>query len=316
MKTIYCYPFTEINNQYVNKNIEIWRRLGYAVEACPKWPWNARFGRRSQKIVILNWFEDWMLNNPRPQWVSVVRALLSVLTYRVMAGRLIWVRHNFKPHFLPQSTPAHAAMLKMLAFFSDVTVTHREVSSIRSQVVPHPLMSMPENATNGSRDIPFLWFGAIHKYKQLDQLLLEWPREKPLLILGRARDAELIETIERTIRDRNLDVVWKNAYVPDEELDESLSRTQCVILAHADNTMIVSGAYFHAVSRGANVLLAESGFSRAVASGHPGVTAYAAGQLAQALAQWTVVPAAQVMQEAERRYGDAACAAAWQQVFD
>lgn len=313
-KIIYCYPYTNIGNAYINKNVALWRSLGCTVRAFPGGLWPDRRLPRARKTVVLNWYEDWMLGGTRPQWVSLAFALSLLLLFRVSAANMIWVRHNFKPHEQVRPRWSNRILAWALGRLADTVVTHRPVAQLASTVVPHTLVQ--DGADLGAeRDIEFLCFGLVRRYKALDVLLQAWPQERALVIMGKSSDVELTASLNAIIAARGLNVRWENRYIPDQELNEALLRTKYVVLAHEDKSMIVSGAFYHAIACGANVLIRAGQFADYNAGLHSFVSTFTMETLAQDMQRLHYVAPQAVQAEAQRSYGDEVCRLSWAKIF-
>jgi glycosyltransferase involved in cell wall biosynthesis len=195
-------------------------------------------------------------------------------------------------------------------------ITHRPVPSIGSSVIPHPLVIDPVHEPQGTRDIEFLWFGMVREYKGLENLLRLWPGDQPLLMLGKSQDPALSARLRGIIATRNLArVVWQDRFIPDEELNALLRRARFVVLAHDDQTIIVSGAFYHAIACGANVIVRDSEFGRFAAGQHGYAHLVDLADLQASLARLDYVPPARIQHDAARLYGDWACRIAWSGVL-
>jgi hypothetical protein len=308
-EVIYCYPYTDVGNTYINKNVALWRSMGRAVRSTGEL-WRDRKLARARKTVVLNWYEDWMLGGSRPQVVSLAVALAMLVFFRLSSANIIWVRHNFKPHDLAQPRLANRVLAWALGKVARTVVTHRPVPGLASTVVPHSLVQ-EGGALDAVRDIEFLCFGVVRRYKALDALLSAWPVERSLVILGKSNDVELTAALHAIIAERSLQVRWENRFIPDEELNAALLRTRYVVLAHEDKSMIVSGAFYHAIACGANILIRAGQFADYNAAIHPFVTRFHLETLAADIAQLRPVAPAEVAAAAWRHYGDDTCLQSW-----
>jgi beta-1,4-mannosyltransferase len=316
---IYCYPDAGSANGslYLAGNRKIWQLLGYRTrDLMPAVGWGWLAGR-SGRIVVLNWFEDYMLVNQRPLGLRLLRALALLLLVRVGARRVLWVRHNFRPLALPGRPWPHAVLIRCLGRLCDQVITHRPVPGLRSVVLPHTLPEVePAGVHVAERDIEFLWFGQVRRYKALQDLLGQWPAGRRLVVLGRSQDEALSAEINGIIRRRGLAVAWDNRFIEGHELNAALRRTRFVVIWHAEQSMIVSGVFYHAIGFGANVLIRDGEFARHVASKHRFVHTYAEGSLPARLDALVPVPADDVAAQAAQAYGTERCKAAWQAALE
>ena len=312
---IYCYPFTDVGNAYINKTIRLWQSMGYVVKACPDGLISDWRLSREHKTIVLNWYEDWMLRTKRPVWLSLSWALLLLGVFSLSSRNIIWIRHNYQSHDTQGRSIARRILVFFLTHAASSVVTHRPVADISSTIVPHPLVTHSLHVENAERDIDFLWFGMVREYKRLDMLLSEWPVEQKLMLLGESSNAALSERLLRIISQRQLKVEWQNRFIPDDELNECLRRTKFVVLAHDDKTIIVSGAFYHAIACGANVVIRQSEFGRFAANQHDYVHLVDMSVLSAAIQNLRHVPANNVLRDATAHYGDSACCAAWTEVI-
>ena len=313
---IYCYPYTDVGNTYINKNVELWRSLGCVVRRAPGDLWRDRGLARARKTVVLNWYEDWMLGGARPRWISLMIALALLALIRLASPNVVWVRHNFKPHDLAVPHWTNRVLAWALSKVARAVVTHRPVAGLASVVVPHSLVQDGAGSAGRERDIEFLCFGVVRRYKALDVLLRAWPQDRPLLILGKSNDAALSAELLAIIAERGLRVRWENRFIPDDELNDALLRTRYVVLAHEDKSMIVSGAFYHAIACGANVLIREGEFARYNAGIHSFVDTFNMQTLAQKMLELPYVAPDAVVREAQRSYGDDVCRQSWARLFN
>jgi glycosyltransferase involved in cell wall biosynthesis len=309
---IYCYPFTDVGNSYINKNIELWRSMGYHVSACPGGVLRDWRVPRARKTIILNWYEDWMLRSRRRPLLSLLWAALLLGLFALSASNLIWVRHNHHPHDTFARSRARRILVFLLGKAASSVITHRAVPGIDSRVIPHPLVIDPAHAATAARDIEFLWFGMVREYKGLENLLRLWPGRKPLLMFGKSADPALSARLRGVIAGRGLaHVAWHDRFIPDDELNQLLRRARFVVLAHDDQTIIVSGAFYHAIACGANVIVRDSDFGRHAAGLHSYAHLVDLADLEAGLAGLGYVASAYIQEDAARLYGDGACRAAW-----
>ena len=190
---------------------------------------------------------------------AFVKTLFLLLLIKLKFKKIVWVRHNLRPHS-EYSVLTYRILLRLLQIFSDATVTHRPVSEFKSYYIPHPLYDVSGVKQNDERDIPFFWFGAVKRYKGLTDLLKSWPNDVPLIVAGKCNDAELEKEISDLIRNRDLLVSWENKFLEYSELCEYISRARIVVMSHSEDSMIVSGVFYHAVSLGASVLMRRCRF--------------------------------------------------------
>lgn len=309
--TIHLYPPDGESMPYVRAHMRIWSQLGYNVVPAM----SSNTVPRSARVAVLNWYEDWMLANDRPKFISLSWALFNLLRLRLRCARLVWVRHNITPHDPRAAGRTRTILMRVLSGLADAKVAHRDAFDDGTVFVPHPLLTEPPVRPCSRRDIPFLWFGAVKPYKGLARLLGEWPADQPLRICGACKDTALERSLRQIIQRRQLSVQWENRTLSDTELDALLDRTVYLVIAHDDQTMIVSGTFYLAAGRGANILARDSGFARHLTERHRFVTIYRDGRLRATLL--TLAPQApdSICREAVDCYGDAVQSKAWARVL-
>ena len=314
-KYIYCYPFTDVGNSYINKTIRIWQSMGHVVKACPDGLITDWRLPRAHKTIVLNWYEDWMLRSKRPAWLNLLWSLALLSMFSLSARNIIWIRHNYQSHDTQGRSITRRVLIFFLTRVASSVVTHRPVKDIASIVVPHPLVINPANLSTAERDIDFLWFGMVREYKRLDALLSDWPADRKLLLLGKASDKSLSKRLLKIIDDRQLKAEWQDRFIPDDELNHYLSRTKFVVLSHDDQSIIVSGAFYHAIASGANVVVRKSEFGSFAANQHHYVHLVDLSPMNTELDHLNYVPASTVKRDATIHYGDVECCTAWAKVI-
>ncbi|WED20611.1 hypothetical protein L3Q72_08085 [Vibrio sp. JC009] len=258
---IYIYPEIENDNKYIKLISDLFKG-DFNVRYIPKLKSLPPFLFKSWKkannaCLILNWYED---------KVSVQKLLpftlgvLYLLLFKLMFKKIIWIKHNLKPHS-GKHYKRYNLMCRLLERVSSEKITHRHYADF--SYVPHPTYRVDASydlKKFEERDIDNLYFGIIKRYKGIPELLANWPREKQLSVIGRCEDSVLFQEIANIIDERCLQVDFQNRFISDEELNSLLCRTKTVILPHKKNSMIVSGAFYHAASFGASVALNEGEF--------------------------------------------------------
>ena len=206
-------------------------------------------------IIVLNWFED--KTSLRGNFFKLIYRFLYLIIIKTVFKKVIWVRHNFKPHDKHNSY-VYKFFCFLLYYISDEKVTHRDV--VGYKYIPHPLYVNTNEFPVESRNIDYLYFGVISRYKGLVKLLNIWPESKKLLIRGHCKEQALYNELLSIILKRKLDVDINNVFLSENDLDIMISNAKFVVLPHDDKSMIVSGAFYHAATFGANVLMFKSEF--------------------------------------------------------
>jgi beta-1,4-mannosyltransferase len=318
---VYCYPNAMDDNDYLKINIRLWQELGLNIRS-----FNSILKKTftpylwGKDYLILNFFENSVLG--RSPFFRLVRAVSFLLFARCVVKKIIWVRHNYGPH---NTCGVDIRWYKYICFFLDnishEIVAHKEVSTINvTHVIPHPLYFPTDNVplmTISKRSLAreFLYFGQVRKYKGLSSLLIRWPTNVQLVMLGSCNDIVLEEEIRSIINQRNLNVVWRNEFISKELLDDAILKADCVIIPHVDKSMIVTGSAFHAMSLGANLLINESEFSDWATKLYPFASSYNSSTLNEHVNNTEFVKKHDVLISAIKNNGDEIVKQAWKSVF-
>ncbi len=89
-----------------------------------------------------------------------------------------------------------------------------------------------------------------------------------------------------------------------------------VIIPHADQSMIVSGAFYHAVGFGANVLIRNGDFFRDYLSRFDFVTPFDNTNLPVVISNKQYIDAEIVLKEVKSEYSNEVILDAWEKVFN
>lgn len=263
--TIYLEPTDLKTNSYYNNMIRLIKFCGYRTEPADLY-WNKKWNEKPQRqIFIFSWQEDKVA---RDTLICTVREFLiiirNILQIKLKKSHLIWIRHNYKPHKLNSSHIVAKALHPILLFFlnlvSTAKIVHSEAFALKKKgyiFVPHPPYDFKHRNAE-TRDIPYFIFGKIMRYKGILEVLAAWPQNQRLLISGQPENEGSKNEILEVIESRQLSVTFEPRFLEIDELDDRLRRTQCVISAGIDKSMIVSGVVFHALSYGCCVMARKS----------------------------------------------------------
>jgi glycosyltransferase involved in cell wall biosynthesis len=312
---IFVYPRNKGGNFYINRTIQILGRAGYHAQMYPK---SLRelltIARSSQPVMLLNWFED-RVGYDHGRIFAFVKTLILLAIIVVKFKKIIWVRHNLKPHGI-YSSWQYKIICQLLSLVATATVTHRPVEGFKSQYVPHPLYEVDITKSKEQREIKFLFFGTIKQYKNIHGLLEYWPCDTKLKIAGYCAEPAYEAMLHNIIQSRNLSVEWENRFLEYDELNDLIGNTQYVILPHHDNSMIVSGVFYHAISLGANVLVRDGGFYRDYLSQFRFAHPFTLESLESTLPSLTPYHCGDILDEAKNKLSDEVVMAAWETVLN
>ncbi|WP_416307632.1 hypothetical protein [Neptunicella sp. SCSIO 80796] len=331
---IYYFPFQHVN-RYVDLTKQTLDDLGYQVISYRKLYRLGNLFSRQHNIAVLNWFEDRPYRksfSPFKQHIERVRTFFGILFMGLVSHKIIWVRHNYLPHNLGQSsrTGQHLAQTRrplshrincfLLKHIASQIVS-MEPTDLTTAVVPHPLYRSDSQLESASHAAPketvidYLFFGTIKPYKRLEELLEYWPAGMTLNILGFCAEQTYCTYLNGIIQRRQLRVNWQNEYVDEQELNHALAHTRYVIMPHEDDSMISSGTFYHAASYGTNFLCFPSKFAINKAQKHTFVHLIDKTRLEQDLAEINYIDPQQVISQSLDCYGQAAQKQAWQRLL-
>jgi beta-1,4-mannosyltransferase len=271
-KNVFLLPSAAKSNQYYANLARNISECGYAVSSVSKFMQKKHKKKRHHEIFILSWQEDSVVkehfSTATRQFLYLLWVLLRISFYR---GKLVWIKHNYKPHKLNNATFIaryyYRIVLALLGSLSILKIAHSRSFCLKNpsfQFVPHP--SYQASTSQSIRERQFFLFGKIMRYKNVPKLLSSWPDNLSLDISGAAEDDKLANEIEHEISQRKLQVTFENGFVDDDELNDKLSKTKVVICANAEESMIVSGVIIHALSAGCAVLARKSEFAEELQS--------------------------------------------------
>ncbi|WP_018982685.1 glycosyltransferase family protein [Salinimonas chungwhensis] len=323
-RRVYLYPFTH-SNGFIERTKSVLSRQGFSILPLKELYSLNNFKKREKNSVLLNWYED----QPFRQGLSGIRRilfiigfLLSLLAMRLFSYRIIWLRHNFKPHNLQKTNRLYRLIIWLMHKISHEIVTLERVTAISTQTVRHPLyksdialQEFKEDSASHPRNTEFLYFGVIKPYKRLDALLNAWPEMQPLKIMGKCADADHTRLLHEIIARRGLAVSWQNAFIEQDALESAVADSRFVIIPHEDGAMISSGTFYMALSLGANVLCFDSAFGRAKSKEFNFVHVLNADNLQEQLSELNYTDSEQVINQAMQRYGEREVLLSWQKVL-
>lgn len=309
---IYCYPPKSKKNQYIHCHYRIWEQAGFEVEPAPVYLRGAikALSPRRKPYLVLNWYEDEISYSKSPVF-DFFRFTAMLFVFRLAFKKIVWVKHNFCGHDNGRSD-LRRCMEWMLRFFSVRQVAHRPLNGFT--YIPHPLYPK-DDSLEAERSIPFLYFGVVKKYKGLDKLLNAWPENQTLVMVGAAPNQDLKRALLKIIEQRGLQVEWRDEFIETQELDQLLSRAKFVIIPHVENSMIVSGAAYHAFTYGAQVLVRQSDFAEYLEKTVKSVKVFSLEGLPEQLNTLSKESTALDTQSVESEFGDKHLVRLWSEVF-
>ncbi len=264
--TIGLLPYHLEANGYIERNRQALSDVGSVVpvprpaQLLRDWVVHILTGKglRLYDALILNWRENCLTRSNRITKAGVIEYLLSLLIHRVSSHRLIYVRHNRHPHNLHTADISKAKRwIRFGERVSDAVVMHspEEMSHPKHFYVPHPLYQLPRHGTESveTTDCPskatkeFLMFGRIESYKQIHRIIELWPpNNTPLRIMGPCNDKQYLNMLKRLADGKPIN--FEVGFHAEAYLAERVQQASGVIIANQEDSTLVSGSFFFALS--------------------------------------------------------------------
>jgi beta-1,4-mannosyltransferase len=217
-------------------------------------------------VAIVHWLENWLVNDKDDKRLTLrssIRFLIRLFVLKLIAKKVIYVRHNVYPHSLNHRDGRLAKWLTDFAcILADICVAHSGHLNKSYTYIPHPLYKFKKNMAADVQvaKTSFVIFGRIIEYKAIDKLLEVWGKV-PLLITGSVGSKEYVSKLLSIKAERSLESVDIDArFLSNEEAQDIVSQSAGLILAHCEDDMIVSGSFFFAASLGVSVYAVKSPF--------------------------------------------------------
>lgn len=251
---------------------------------------------RRRNIVLVQWLESRPFRPTEAGLRMSVRGSLLFAGYLALLAlapaRVVYFVHDHAVHDTENRLRRLSQrLIRLMCRVADLRVVHdpSQCTRYQAQYLPHPLFwdwpNQPAPVALGSRpqqcDSPpaaplrCAMLGAIRPYKAIDTILQAWPAGQPLLVAGRG-SADLVARLRAIIEERGLtDTV---TLVPGHQSDAAfhghLLATDVLILPHAIDTALVSGAFFEAIGQVPRVLARRSPFIDWISSEFDNVLAF------------------------------------------
>ncbi|GAC32253.1 glycosyltransferase family protein [Paraglaciecola polaris] len=319
---LYIYP-TRSKNKFLELNKDALRSLDFPVKKIDHSFVFDLLRFKKDSIVVLNWVEDRVYGRSYKTVCQYFFKMVALIIFaKLFAKKVIWVRHNFQPHNGSKTNYRYKFLCGLYKVMG-IKATSLEAYCSKPSLL-HPLYK--KDATliadinkplliDEKRDYLVAFFGTVKPYKNLHDVLDTWPKDIPLKIAGRCSDADYNSLLQEKVGRRGLQVQWLNKFLHNDELDDLLKKTQFVLLPHADSTVISSGAFYHAIGQGCNIIASDTKFGRAKASQHQFVTIFDPAVTSRKYLNAIYVDRTQVMREALACYGEKQVSAAWANVL-
>jgi beta-1,4-mannosyltransferase len=258
-------PFSNHTNRYIEIQKELYRAIGYdvvplSIKGLLKGGWLQLF--KSENILAFHWLEYRPFKREKGTARLSLSGCLLFAFYcsLIVIGRAktIYFMHDHAVHDTVGSN--RRLSIRIIAFVRRIakhTVVHAPdfQRQYNAHYLPHPLYwdapGQPPTTSKEEHAKPlYALLGVIRPYKQIDAVLDVWPADSRLLIAGHATDAYLA-TLNAIIDRRSLrNVVQLDAkFLSDAEFAQNIVDSDVLILPHAADSMLVSGAFFEAIGR-------------------------------------------------------------------
>lgn len=272
---IFYYPFSNETNQY---NERIKSILGKTESVSSVNPFNLKsFGSwgkikplfSNQNVVILNWLEYLPGHgNFRVfglSFTGCLKTFIYIFLLCIIRARIIWVFHDRHVH----------DSRGLLRFFSD---SFRKFLEKRASLafchsrefysyVPHPLYrpKVESNEFGGAEDV-ITFLGAIQPYKQLHKIMHLFNNSRfTLKIYGRCNDDGYVRSLHTMAK--QCDSVKINiGFVDESSIESIIQDSKVILIPHADDSAIVSGNIFLALTYNRAILARRTKFLESLAN--------------------------------------------------
>ncbi len=258
-------PFTNPTNRYIEIQKDLYRSIGYDVQPLSiKGLLKGGFVHLfdPDNVLVFHWLEYRPFKRAKgtARLSPVGSALFALYCSLMMIGRakVVYFVHDHNVHdtegFNRRLSTRVMALVRRLA---DCRIVHAPdfQTEYGAQYLPHPLYwdspGQPATKPKPERAQPlYSMLGVIRPYKQIDAVLDVWPDDSKLTIAGHATDAYLA-TLNGIIEKRALGhtVRVDAKFLSDAEFAQRIADSDVLILPHAADSMLVSGAFFEAIGR-------------------------------------------------------------------
>lgn len=258
MKKIFLSPFFNETNEYIDIQKQYLAECGYEVVSLDL---RSIFSKKIIEIlspkncIIIHWLENraFSENKKNLSLIGLTQYLIYFLIFSLSRAKVIYFIHD---HYVHDTTglmkQVSRLLIRLLRKISDVRVVHDPTAAepLKAQYVPHPLYEQqPSSTREGTPKFDFGMIGAVRPYKKIDWVVQNWPLHYSLLIAGYGL-VDYIKTIENLIANsESTEILTNFKFLSIAELNEAFRNSRCLILAHWENSALVSGAFFNALGK-------------------------------------------------------------------
>ena len=259
-------PFENENNRYTENFKKILSHFGEIAEAPSLKKIFGTLSIRRFDVVILNWSDNSFVNGETGaiSLFGIAKEFLRVFIFKLIARKMIFVRHNVYPHSaVGKSRETASKIIEAYEKCFDLCWVHSgHLAEDNRFYVPHPLYEMADHlpVVPDHLQLPekyFIVFGRIMSYKKIDQLLEILPPDIHVLVCGSCSDQAYREKLESYSKS-NITIIAE--FISDELARNLIERSSGMVICHADDDMIVSGSIIFSISMGVPVFAIETPF--------------------------------------------------------
>lgn len=289
MPTAYLSPFVNETNDYINRMKEVLRGCGYDVAPMsfktllsPKV--TGLF--RRDNIVLVHWLETRAFkkgsNGARINWPGLLQVVIYLAVMAIMRARLVYFVHDHAVHDLTGwRRTLSVRLIELLRRMADIRVVHDPSysDSYKATYLPHPLYRDRDSAASRPvrQDGPIRAgiLGAIRPYKRVEHIIDVWPAGPLLRIRGRC-DASYEQLLRERIQARgpSVKIELDVGFMSREEFETELNQLDALLLPHADESALVSGAFFEAIGATPMVIARSTPFIKWASTQFSGLVPY------------------------------------------
>lgn len=339
MKKAYVSPFVNHTNEYINRVKAIVAACGYDVQPLS---FRTLLSRRVTglfdpgNVVLVHWLEARAFSEGHRGAGLRLAGLAQFMVYAVvlliMRARLVYFVHDHAVHDLTGWRRTFSVwLIRLLSRLADVRVVHdpSHAGRYRAAYLPHPLYrdQLPSELgsarTPGTAPLRAGILGAVRPYKQIEHIIDLWPAGPSLRIRGRA-DPAYEQVLRSHLARRGPDVPIKlvTGFMTRDDFAHEMEQLDALILPHADDSALVSGAFFEAIGAVPIVIARSSPFIQWVQGQFEGVLSFdsdeefvAAVHQAQAMQTRMAERLPQSARRAQELFGIGACVARYGQAI-
>lgn len=258
-------PFTNPTNRYIQIQKDLYNSIGYdVVPFSIKGLLNGGFSQlfKPDNILAFHWLEYRPFNRDKgTARLSLPGSLLFAFYCSLMLigrAKVVYFIHDHAVHdTIGFNRRLSIRIITLVRRLADFRVVHAPdfQAQYNAQYLPHPLYwdapgQAPTTPKKEGTTPLYSLLGVIRPYKQIDALLNVWPSDCKLHIAGHGTQADLA-TLNEIIDKRSIrNIVHLDAkFLSDAEFAQNIVDSDVLILPHAADSMLVSGAFFEAIGR-------------------------------------------------------------------